>query len=267
MSHGVTDNPQSGPPRQDTLPVTPERWQKIKELVVAADEVDHTNLNEFLDHVCGSDEDLRIEVESLLAAGHSGVESDFSTTRLMSAAGIRTAAVDPMVGRSVGAYEIVRPVGHGGMAVVYLATRADDTYRKQVAIKLVRSGLDNAEVLGRFRNERQTLASLDHPNIVRIIDGGSTAEGVPYLVMDYVEGTPIDEYCDDHQLSIEKRLRLFCTVCDAVQYAHQHLVIHRDLKPSNILVTAEGVPKLLDFGISKVLDPNESELFSLVTQT
>jgi serine/threonine protein kinase/Tol biopolymer transport system component len=268
MSGGVTDNPLSGPSDEGTLPeVTPERWQKVKELLLAAEEADPANRDEFLRQACGSDEALRAEIESLLAADHSAVDSGLGTTRLMQKAGLRAAAIDPMVGHRVGAYEIVRPIGHGGMAVVYLAVRADDAYRKQVAVKLVRSGLDNAEVLSRFRSERQTLASLDHPNIVRLIDGGSTAEGVPYLVMDYVEGMPIDEYCDTHQLSIERRLRLFGNVCDAVQYAHQKLVVHRDLKPSNILVTADGVPKLLDFGISKVLSPDASELSPLVTQT
>jgi serine/threonine protein kinase len=145
------------------------------------------------------------------------------------------------------------------MAGVYLAVRADGEFRRQVAIKLVRPSADSQEVLKRFRQERQTLAGLDHPNIVKLLDGGSTPERVPYLVMDYVEGSPIDEYCDSHKSSVEERLRLFSKACEAVQYAHQKQVIHRDLKPSNILVTAEGVPKLLDFGIAKVLTPDFSE--------
>ena len=160
-----------------------------------------------------------------------------------------------MAGRRFGAYQLVRRVGEGGMAVVFLAVRADGEFRQQVTIKLVRPGLDSGEVLARFRNERQTLAGLDHPNIVKLLDGGSTQEGLPYLVMDYVEGSPIDEYCDSHRLSVEERLHLFATLCEAVHYAHQKRVIHRDLKPSNILVTVEGVPKLLDFGIAKVLEP------------
>ena len=144
------------------------------------------------------------------------------------------------------------------MAVVYLAERADDQYRKRVAIKMLRPGTNKDEILRRFRNERQALASLDHPGIVRLLDGGSTEEGLPYLIMEYVEGVRIDEYCDTHRLSITERLHLFCAVCLAVQYAHETLVIHRDLKPSNILVTQEGVVRLLDFGIAKVLNPQWS---------
>ena len=174
-------------------------------------------------------------------------------------------AEDPMVGRQLGAYKIVRRIGQGGMAAVFLAVRADDEYRKQVAIKLVPPGLDSATCSSRFRNERQTLAGLDHPNIVKLLDGGSTPEGVPFLVMDYVEGSLIDEYCDQHKLSIDERLHLFCKVCDAVQYAHQELVVHRDLKPSNILVAADGTPKLLDFGIAKVLNPNPPAQSLLLT--
>jgi Tol biopolymer transport system component len=153
------------------------------------------------------------------------------------------------------------------MAAVFLAVRADDEYRKEVAVKLVQPGLDSRDLLNRFRNERQTLAGLDHPNIVKLLDGGSTAEGLPFLVMDYVEGSPIDEYCDQHKLSIDERLHLFDKVCAAVQYAHQRMVIHRDLKPSNILVVADGTPKLLDFGIAKVLKPQPSAQGLLVTQT
>jgi serine/threonine protein kinase/Tol biopolymer transport system component len=268
MSDHEAGNPRSDPAVDNAaVELTPERWQKIKELLLAAQELDASDRDNFLREACGSDQALRAEVESLLALDDSRVESGLSTTGLLRETGLSSAAADPMVGRRVGAYEIVRQIGQGGMAVVYLAVRADDAYRKQVAVKLVRLELDSAEVLNRFRNERQMLAGLDHPNIVRLIDGGSTSEGLPYLVMDYVEGTPIDEYCDSHELPIEQRLRLFCTVCAAVQYAHQSRVIHRDLKPSNILVTAEGVPKLLDFGIAKVLHPDPSEQTLLVTQT
>jgi serine/threonine protein kinase/tetratricopeptide (TPR) repeat protein len=144
------------------------------------------------------------------------------------------------------------------MAVVYLAERADDLYRKRVAIKMLKPGTKTDEILRRFRNERQALAELDHPNIVRLLDGGSTDEGLPYLIMDYVEGVRIDDYCDLHRLSITERLQLFRSVCFAVQYAHEALVIHRDLKPSNILITREGVARLLDFGIAKVLNPRWS---------
>ena len=161
-----------------------------------------------------------------------------------------------MEGQRFGAYQVIRELGRGGMGAVYLAARADDHFKKRVAVKLLRADIDAQEVLGRFRHERQILASFDHPNIAHLLDGGSTPNGEPYFVMDYVEGTPIDQYCDSHSLSIAERITLFRQVCSAVQYVHQNLIVHRDLKPSNILVTADGVPKLLDFGIAKILRPD-----------
>jgi serine/threonine protein kinase/tetratricopeptide (TPR) repeat protein len=164
-------------------------------------------------------------------------------------------------GQRLGQYQIVREIGRGGMGTVYLAARADERYQKFVAIKVVRRGMDSADILRRFRNEAQILANLDHPNIARLLDGGTTHDGgLPYLVMEYVEGTPVTDYCDRHRLPTRERLQLFRTICDAVQHAHQNLVVHRDLKPSNILITEEGTPKLLDFGIAKVLDPEFSTL-------
>src|SRR5207302_6769882 len=170
-----------------------------------------------------------------------------------------------IVGRRIGPCQVIRQLGHDGMAVAYFAVRADDQYRKSVAIKLVRPGLDREDLLRRFRNERQTLAALDHPNIVKLLDGGSTEEGLPYLVMEYVEGIPVDQYCDSHKLSVPKRLQLFRTICEALHYAHQKLVIHRDLKPSNILITNDGIPRLMDFGIAKLLNPEcfQTELVTL----
>ena len=156
----------------------------------------------------------------------------------------------------IGPYRIIRRIGQGGMGAVYLAARADDQYQKQVAIKLVRTGMASEFVVRRFLGERQILASLDHPNIARLLDGGTTADGWPYFVMEYIEGKPINQYCDDHKLSTVERLKLFQIVCSAVHYAHQNLVIHRDIKPSNILVTEDGTPKLLDFGIAKLLNPD-----------
>src|SRR5207237_7185367 len=153
------------------------------------------------------------------------------------------------------------------MATVYLASRADDEFRKRVAIKLLAHGLIAEELVLRFRNERQTLAALEHPNIVRLLDGGTADDGLPYLVMDYVEGLPIDEYCDSRKLSTSERLMLFRTVCGAVHYAHQNLVVHRDLKPANILITPDGVPKLLDFGIAKLLRPEYAAPAIGITRT
>jgi serine/threonine protein kinase/TolB-like protein len=265
-------NMEAGPrPSKPTLPsvtgeITPERWQRIKELVISAEQLDAAARGKFLRDACGSDNSLRSEVESLLEVNDAQDADGISTIGLLERTGL-SLVTDPMIGRQLGAYEVVKQIGRGGMATVYLAERADDAYRKQVAVKLVHLGPDNAEIVSRFRNERRTLAALDHPNIVRLIDGGSTSEGVPYLVMDIVEGLPIDEYCDRQLLSVEQRLRLFLSVCGAVQYAHQHMVVHRDLKPSNILVTSDGVPKLLDFGIAKVLAPDSSEQAHSVTIT
>jgi len=155
--------------------------------------------------------------------------------------------------RRIGPYRVLRELGHGGMGTVYLAARADDQYQKIVAVKVVR-GLDSAEIIRLFRRERQILAGLEHPNIARLFDGGTTDDGLPYFVMEYVEGDPINDFCDKLRLSVQERLKLFQSVCAAVQYAHRNLVVHRDIKPGNILVTTDGVPKLLDFGIAKLLD-------------
>lgn len=158
-------------------------------------------------------------------------------------------------GRRIGPYRIVRVIGSGGMGIVYLAERADESFRKQVAIKLVRQRLVDPETEKRLVGERQILANLDHPNIARLYDGGTTADGTPYLVMEYIDGAPIDHYCDSRRLSIDERLDLFRQICSAVHYAHQNLIVHRDIKSTNILVTRDGTPKLLDFGIAKLLDP------------
>lgn len=160
----------------------------------------------------------------------------------------------------LGAYQILRRIGSGGMGSVFLALQSDQEFKKYVAVKVIRKGMDTEEFISRFRRERQILASLDHPNIARLLDGGTTEDGLPYFVMEQVEGMPLTEYCDDRQLSISDRLHLFRSVCSAVQYAHQKLVVHRDIKPANILVTADGMVKLLDFGIAKILNPEVFEL-------
>jgi serine/threonine-protein kinase len=163
------------------------------------------------------------------------------------------APAHPGLEKHVGPYEVVRELGRGGMGAVYLARRADQQYEKLVAIKVVQAGQETDEMLRRFRQERQILAGLDHPNIAKLLDGGTTTEGLPYFVMDYVEGLPIDQYCERHASAVNERLQLFQTVCVAVSHAHRSLIVHRDIKPANILVTAEGVPKLMDFGIAKLL--------------
>ena len=164
---------------------------------------------------------------------------------------------DSLSGRRVGPYRVLREIGTGGMGSVYLGVRDDDVFHKQVAIKIVKRGMDTDLVLNRFRHERRILAALDHPYIAHVIDGGSTDDGRPYLVMEYVRGVPITSYCERANLNIHARLRLFRKVCEAVQHAHRHLILHRDLKPSNILVDESGEPRLLDFGVAKLLAPSE----------
>ena len=230
-----------------------ERWQDLEELFHAALARPTADRVVFLAGACDGDAELRAEVERLLEAHHHA--SAFVGGAV---AGIeRVAAALPANGRQIGVYRIVRELGRGGMGTVYLGERADAQFEMRVAIKLIKRGMDSDAVLQRFRHERQILAGLDHPNIARLLDGGTTDDGLPYFVMEYVDGEPIDQYCRTRQLALDQRLHLFRDVCAAVSYAHQHLVVHRDIKPSNILVTTDGVPKLLDFGIAKLLDPGE----------
>ncbi len=238
-----------------------ERWARVKELFEAAVELDPNQRPSFLTNACGDDKGLRDEIESLLKSdeqtGGFIEQPAFSIPRDLFSDNLD----DACAGRQFGAYQVIREIGRGGLGAVYLAARADDEYRKQVALKIIRRGLDTDDIIRRFRNERQILAQLDHPNIARLIDGGTTDDGLPYFVMEYVNGEPITAYCEAHALPTTERLTLFRKVCAAVTYAHQNLVIHRDLKPSNILVTPEGEPKLLDFGIAKLLGPDD-ELFT-----
>jgi eukaryotic-like serine/threonine-protein kinase len=236
--------------------MTPERWQQIKDLLATALELAPAERTAYLDQNCRGDDSLRREVEILLQR-EAGLSSRFLDREDLEqvAAAVLSEEVNPWIGRRVGVYQIVEQIGAGGMGEVYRAFRADDQYRMEVALKVVRTGQDSARVITRFRNERQILAGLEHPNIARLLDGGTTESGAPYLVMELIEGCPIAEYCDSHKLSIPDRLKLFAQVCGAVQFAHQRLIIHRDIKPTNILVTSDGKPKLLDFGIAKVIGP------------
>ena len=242
-----------------------ERWLRIREILDEAISLPANQRPEYLNRTCAGDDELRAELDSLVRSHEQAGEA------FMSAPAVDLKSLVPdrnprssHIGRRIGVYKIVEEIGHGGMGEVYRAVRADGQFDKQVAIKLVRVGMDTAFVLERFRYERQILASLDHNNIARLYDGGTTEDGVPYLVMELIEGTPIDQYCEEHDLSVADRLELFVQVCSAVQYAHQRLVIHRDIKPSNILVTADGVPKLLDFGIAKILDSSAGTETTLV---
>ncbi len=235
--------------------MTPERWQQIKVLVALALEREPGERPALLDRECRDDEPLRLEVETLIAS----CEEDRDLIEKLTAERARTLILsgEPRVVSTltVGPYQVMGEIGHGGMGTVYVAMRADDQYRKRVAIKLVRRGMDTEQILSRFRHERQILASLDHPNIARLLDGGTTEEGLPYFVMEHIEGQRIDEYCDARRLTTIERLKLFREVCSAIHYAHQNLIVHRDVKPSNILVTPDGAPKLVDFGIAKLLKP------------
>jgi serine/threonine protein kinase len=237
-----------------------EEWQKVEELLDAALELAPAERQRFLDEA-GASLELKDEVQSLLACEEQ-TNGFLAAPALALSADFFAGDGDERAGQTVGHYQIVREIGRGGMGTVYLGQRSDDEYRKFVAIKVVRRGMDTHDILRRFRNERQILASLEHPYIARLLDGGTTDDGLPYLVMEHVEGLPITDYCDQRRLTTEERLELFRMVCAAVQHAHQNLVVHRDLKPSNILITSDGTPKLLDFGISKVLDP-ELSAFSM----
>jgi eukaryotic-like serine/threonine-protein kinase len=220
----------------------------------------------FLEKNCHDDEELRREVESLIESHAKAGRFIDQPSLFFSADAIEEDGETLPAGQLIGRYRIVRELGRGGMGAVYLAERADEEYEKRVAIKVIKRGMDTDTVVRHFRNERQILASFDHPNIARLFDAGTTENGLPYFVMEYVEGLPVDQYCSEHNLSIVDRLKLFCEVCAAVSYAHRHTVIHRDLKTSNILVTAEGVPKLLDFGIAKILQPGlEAEALITIT--
>jgi len=226
-------------------------WPKVKELFAAALELDAAERLSFLSNACPNDERLRHEVIDLLAA--DGASGSFMKQAAVVDAGLLKDGGAAVVGQQIGRYKIISELGRGGMGAVYLATRADDAFDKQVALKLIKRGMDSDAIVKRFVLERQILANLDHPNIARLIDGGTAADGLPYFVMEYVEGATITRYSDHHRLNTIERLQLFRQVCGAVQFAHQSLVVHRDLKPSNIIVTEDGTPKLLDFGIAKLL--------------
>lgn len=240
--------------------MSPERWQQIEEIFQDALDLPWSEREKFVAEKCGDDAELKSEVEKLLSQFEDA--SSFIETPALSdeKAGVLSSLMefdedDPMIGNILGSYRIEREIGRGGMGAVYEAIRADGEFRRKVAIKVVKRGMDTDFILRRFRNERQILATLEHPYITRLLDGGTTDDGRPYFVMDYIEGLPLYRYCDKKRLTIENRLKLFTKICEAVEYAHQNLVIHRDLKPSNILIASDGTPRLLDFGIAKLLNP------------
>ncbi|HKU14754.1 MAG TPA: serine/threonine-protein kinase [Steroidobacteraceae bacterium] len=234
--------------------MTPERWGRVKEIFSTALEREPTQRAPYLEVACEGDEELRAEVKSLLEAHDTaGAFIEEDAAQRIGLAGAQSRK--DWIGRRLGPYRIVGEAGRGGMSEVFRAVRDDQQYEKQVAIKLLKPGLDTDSLLRRFKAERQILAQLSHPHIAHLLDGGATEEGAPYLVMEFIEGKPIDVYCDERQLGVDERLDLFRALCSAVHYVHQHLMVHGDLKCGNVLVTGQGVVKLLDFGIAKLLSP------------
>lgn len=235
-------------------------WERIEAIFFEAVAAPRDTLGALLDRLCDGDDGLRREVEELLAAHERGSLLDGGAINLVSVPALMglidegEGGDDPLIDRHLGPYRIVAPIGEGGMGVVYRAVRDDDQYRKEVALKVVRTGMDDPEIIRRFMEERQILASLEHPNVARLLDGGMTSNGRPWVAMEYIaDGLPLDRYCDDRSLNLPSRLLLFNAVASAVHYAHQNLIVHRDLKMGNILVTSTGDPKLLDFGIARYL--------------
>ncbi len=245
-----------------------ERWHHIDSILRECLDHDPAGRQQILDRACEGDHGLRQEVEKLLAFDDHGATHVISVAVQAAAAGWQT-SVPPARGLGlaegdrIGAYRIVREIGRGGMGTVYLAERDDQHFHKQVAIKLVTRGMDTAALLDRFRRERQILARLEHPYIARLLDGGTAPDGRPYLVMEYVEGRPIAAYAAEHRLGTRRLIELFVKVCAAVHCAHQNLVVHRDLKPGNILVDSHGSPRLLDFGIAKLLGPDDTAQWTI----
>ncbi|MGH7618006.1 MAG: protein kinase domain-containing protein, partial [Gemmatimonadaceae bacterium] len=230
------------------------RWDLMQAIFERALPLEGAVREDYLDDACGSDAALRGEVAALLAADAEG------NSLLDGIAGDTLAAreEDLVPGTAIGAWRVAHRLAEGGMGLVYLAERADGAFEQQVALKVIKRGMDSHEIVARFRAERQILARLQHPSIARLIDGGVTGDGRPWFAMEFVDGKPIDVYCDEQRLSVAQRLDLFTEVCAVVQFAHANLVVHRDLKPDNILITAQGDVKLLDFGIGKVLAPADA---------
>ena len=247
---------------RDWRAMDPGRWRTISALFTELADLPPGDRSVRMAALRAEDPALVAELTSLLAA-HD--DDDFLATPPVWNTAAGDLPDDPLEGELVGPYRIVERVGAGGMGVVYRAVRADDQYRKEVALKLVRRGMDSEQVLRRFRTERQILANLDHPHIAKLLDGGVAPDGRPYLVMEFVDGVTIDTWCARSDLNLRDRLGLFLTVCEAVRHAHRNLVVHRDLKPANILVMADGRVQLLDFGVARLLDPGAADQTVTVT--
>ena len=238
--------------------ITPEQWPRVKELLFVVQDAAPADRAAMLSDA-RIDADIRAHVERLLtAADDVGERFETPASRMLRSDELEITAPS-LVGRRLGPFDVTRRIGQGGMGVVYEAVRADAAYEQRVALKTIWRGADSSVLLKRFRSERQILAALQHPNIARLLDGGATEEGTPWLAMEYVDGVPIDAFCDDKRLGLDARLDLFREVCAAVEFAHRNNVVHRDLKPSNVLVTNDGSVKLLDFGVAKLLDDPRME--------
>jgi len=248
--------------------MSPELWKEIEAVFEAVCDVPAAAREAFLDARCAGESDLRGEVEKLL--GHAELAGDFmespvwtdsfvdSSVKQVISGSLNSTneAKDDFTGLVVGPYRLVDEIGRGGMGTVYRGERIDGEFTQEVAVKLLRRGLDSDFIVKRFRHERQILASFEHPFIARLLDGGTTLDGVPYFVMEYIRGgVTVFEWCDNRRLDIRARLKLFLKICSALEYAHERMIVHRDIKPSNILINRSGAPKLLDFGIAKILDP------------
>jgi serine/threonine protein kinase/Tfp pilus assembly protein PilF len=250
--------------------MNPEQWQQIEDIFQEALDLPAAERARFIEEKCAGDEDLRRAVEKLVVRyerEETFLESPVWTdSRFLGSKAKREIArslddeIKPQrkqkaaIGERVGVYRLVEELGRGGMGVVYYATRADGEFRQKVAVKLIKRGMDTDFIVGRFRAERQILANLNHPNIARLLDGGTTDDGSPYFIMEFVEGEPFLKYCREKNLDLRRKLELFLQICRAVAYAHRKKIVHRDIKPSNVLVTEDGEPKLLDFGIAKLLE-------------
>lgn len=250
--------------------MNPDRWQKIESIFQAAIDLEIEDRKKFLEKECQEDLDLKAEVEQLLAdsdSAESFIEKPVWTDSFFVDSSAKenisdsleelyedAFADESLIGKRIGVFELREELGRGGMGAVYLAERADGEFRQKVAVKLIKRGMDSDFIIRRFRHERQILANFEHPYIARLLDGGTTAEGLPYFMMEYIEGKSLYEFCDKKRLNIRERLEIFRQICSAIAYAHERQIIHRDIKPSNILFTKSGMPKLLDFGIAKILD-------------
>ncbi|CAN0400250.1 unnamed protein product, partial [Laminaria digitata] len=245
--------------------LTPEGWKDVERIFIAALDLPSEARPDYLTKACAGNETLRVEIDSLLAA-HIETVGVLDVFDAEHAAGLLRAEL-PLASFQFGPYKVSQEIGRGGMGTVYEAFRVDGQFEQKVALKVIKKGLDSDAIVQRFLTERQILARLHHPQIARLLDGGMSDDGRPFIAMEYITGESITTFCDAEKLSLNERLDLFLKVCDAVQYAHRNLVVHRDLKPGNILVTQAGEVKLLDFGIAKVLEEAAGEHANLHTET